>query len=210
MTVLAKTCEILMSPPSHLLSLMLNVAARIAAGEWRGFVFGTGEGGERVSFEWDLDGDEEDYEDGFKGGVGRGWDGTSRGWGTGGGGGSGRWNGVDDDFWLRKRGTSTTGRKMKMVGAFPESDDDDDEDSDSEGEGEVDPLDRLDPLRIGSASASPCGGVDDTAADAEGTLTTTKTTTTTTKAATTISAGDGNDAAADGDRTPPEQEWGVD
>ncbi|SPQ25821.1 8baf18b7-203b-44ab-92c7-7395675baa57 [Thermothielavioides terrestris] len=53
MTVIHKTCEILMSPPSHLISLMLNVAARIAAGEWRGLVFGMGETGERVSVTWD-------------------------------------------------------------------------------------------------------------------------------------------------------------
>ncbi|KAL1844078.1 hypothetical protein VTJ49DRAFT_4930 [Mycothermus thermophilus] len=36
LTVFVKTCEIFLSPPAHLISLMLNVAARIAAGEWSG------------------------------------------------------------------------------------------------------------------------------------------------------------------------------
>ncbi|EOO01546.1 hypothetical protein UCRPA7_2956 [Phaeoacremonium minimum UCRPA7] len=39
---------------------MLKVAARIAAGEWRGFVFGTGDEGERVDVRWDWS----DTEDG--------------------------------------------------------------------------------------------------------------------------------------------------
>jgi hypothetical protein len=55
--IVQKTCEILLSPPSHLLHLMLNIAAKIAAGEWRGMTFGFGEGGEKIVGEWD-------YEDG--------------------------------------------------------------------------------------------------------------------------------------------------
>lgn len=51
------TCEILISPPAHLISLMLKVAARITAGEWRGFVFGMGEGGELVDVRWDWSDD---------------------------------------------------------------------------------------------------------------------------------------------------------
>ncbi|KAK4032381.1 inheritance of peroxisomes protein 1-domain-containing protein [Parachaetomium inaequale] len=133
MTVLHKTCEILMSPPSHLISLMLKVAARITAGEWRGLVFGMGEGGERVSVTWDWSDDDEDHRRRRRG--------THRGRGgndvwvegfefdgrRGGGGGV-------DDFW---RGPRRTGR-VRMVGAFPESDDDEDEDD----EEEVGPLDR--------------------------------------------------------------------
>jgi len=46
--IIHKTCEILLSPPSHLLALMLNVASRIAAGEWRGFLFGMGDTGESI------------------------------------------------------------------------------------------------------------------------------------------------------------------
>lgn len=53
------TCEILISPPAHLISLMLKVAARITAGEWRGFVFGMGEGGELVDVRWDWSDDGE-------------------------------------------------------------------------------------------------------------------------------------------------------
>jgi hypothetical protein len=63
MAVIQKTCEILMSPPSHLISLMLKVAARIAAGEWRGLVFGVDERGEQIPVQWDWS-EEEDSHDG--------------------------------------------------------------------------------------------------------------------------------------------------
>ena len=55
--IIQKTWEILLSPPSHLVKLMLNIAAKIAAGEWRGMAFGFGEGGETIVGQWD-------YEDG--------------------------------------------------------------------------------------------------------------------------------------------------
>ncbi|KAK1753525.1 inheritance of peroxisomes protein 1-domain-containing protein [Echria macrotheca] len=60
MAVIHKTCEILMSPPSHLVNLMLKVAARIAAGEWRGLIFGMGEQGEQIPVQWDWSEDEDD------------------------------------------------------------------------------------------------------------------------------------------------------
>lgn len=56
--IIQKTCEILLSPPSHLLQLMLNIASKIAAGEWRGVLSGHGE-----SVHWDF---EEEY-------AGEGW-----------------------------------------------------------------------------------------------------------------------------------------
>jgi len=59
MAVIQKTCEILMSPPSHLINLMLKVAARIVAGEWRGLVFGTNERGEQIPVQWDWSDDED-------------------------------------------------------------------------------------------------------------------------------------------------------
>lgn len=52
-SIFNKTCEILISPPAHLISLMLKAAARITAGEWSGFVFGMDEGGELVDIRWD-------------------------------------------------------------------------------------------------------------------------------------------------------------
>ncbi|KAI0394472.1 inheritance of peroxisomes protein 1-domain-containing protein [Xylariaceae sp. FL0594] len=52
--IVHKTVEILLSPPGHLVNLMLKVAARIAAGEWRGLVFGRGEGGEEIPVQWDY------------------------------------------------------------------------------------------------------------------------------------------------------------
>jgi hypothetical protein len=49
--IIQKTCEILLSPPSHLFSLMISVASKIAAGEWRGFLFsGYGE-----EVHWDFE-----------------------------------------------------------------------------------------------------------------------------------------------------------
>ncbi|KAI3319040.1 inheritance of peroxisomes protein 1-domain-containing protein [Xylariaceae sp. AK1471] len=68
--IVHKTVEILLSPPGHLVNLMLKVAAKIAAGEWRGLVFGFGEAGEQIPVQWDyysdgefssLSGDEDDY-----------------------------------------------------------------------------------------------------------------------------------------------------
>ncbi len=55
--IIHKTCEVLLAPSSQLIALMLRVAARIAAGEWRGFVFGTGDTGERIPVEWDYSDD---------------------------------------------------------------------------------------------------------------------------------------------------------
>ncbi|KAK3984936.1 inheritance of peroxisomes protein 1-domain-containing protein [Cladorrhinum sp. PSN332] len=109
MTVIHKTCEILMSPPSHLINLMLKVAARIAAGEWRGLIFGTGEDGERIPVQWDYS-DEEDSR--FRSSSSssqnklrrRGWTRTYD----------------DHDWWLKRRNP-----KDKMAGTFPESDDED-------------------------------------------------------------------------------------
>jgi hypothetical protein len=43
---------------------MLDIAAKIAAGEWRGVVFGFSEGGEKIVGQWD-------YSDGEL--VGEGW-----------------------------------------------------------------------------------------------------------------------------------------
>ncbi|KAI1501539.1 inheritance of peroxisomes protein 1-domain-containing protein [Biscogniauxia marginata] len=57
-SIVQKTVEMLLRPPSHLVKLMLKVAARIAAGEWRGLVFGFGEAGEHIPVEWDYSDDE--------------------------------------------------------------------------------------------------------------------------------------------------------
>ncbi|RYP05925.1 hypothetical protein DL764_003483 [Monosporascus ibericus] len=63
-TIIQKTLEALLRPPSHLVNLMLKVAARIASGEWRGLVFGFGEGGEQIPVQWDYsDGEFSDWED---------------------------------------------------------------------------------------------------------------------------------------------------
>ncbi|KAK6080043.1 hypothetical protein SCUP234_05399 [Seiridium cupressi] len=62
--IIHKTVEILLSPPSHLVNLMLKVAAKIAAGEWRGLVLGLGEGGESIPVHWDYsDGELSSWED---------------------------------------------------------------------------------------------------------------------------------------------------
>ncbi|KAI1117830.1 inheritance of peroxisomes protein 1-domain-containing protein [Nemania sp. NC0429] len=58
-TIIQKTIEILLSPPSYLISLILKVAAKIAAGEWRGLVFGFGEAGEQIPVQWDYYSDDE-------------------------------------------------------------------------------------------------------------------------------------------------------
>jgi hypothetical protein len=48
--IIQKTYEILVSPPSHLLHLMVNIASKIAAGEWRGVLPGQGE-----AVHWDFE-----------------------------------------------------------------------------------------------------------------------------------------------------------
>ncbi|KAL2151603.1 hypothetical protein VTH82DRAFT_6701 [Thermothelomyces myriococcoides] len=111
-----------MSPPSHLIGLMLDVAARITAGEWRGNVFGMGEGGERVSVAWDWSDDEGYVEYGRR----------ERG-----------------GLWLRDGGNrrpATSEGKLKMAGAFPDSDDE---------EEDINPLDV--PRSFGGTSVSPDG-----------------------------------------------------
>lgn len=70
--ILNKTCEIILGPPAHLISLMLKVAARIAAGEFRGFVFGRGEGGEVVDVRWDWSDEHSDIDE--EGAALEGWD----------------------------------------------------------------------------------------------------------------------------------------
>ncbi|KAI1207757.1 inheritance of peroxisomes protein 1-domain-containing protein [Annulohypoxylon truncatum] len=62
--IIQKTVEMLLAPPTHLVNLMLKVAAKIASGEWRGLVFGFGEGGERIPVQWDYsDGEFSDWSD---------------------------------------------------------------------------------------------------------------------------------------------------
>lgn len=48
--IIQKTCEILMSPPSHLFHLMISIASKIAAGEWRGMLSSHGE-----AVHWDFE-----------------------------------------------------------------------------------------------------------------------------------------------------------
>ncbi|VUC34550.1 unnamed protein product [Clonostachys rosea] len=57
--ILAKTCEILLGPPAYLIKLMLRIAARIIAGEWRGQDVGYDEDGEQIPVHWDLSDDDE-------------------------------------------------------------------------------------------------------------------------------------------------------
>lgn len=48
--IIQKTYEILLSPPSHLFHLMVSIASKIAAGEWRGVLSGHGE-----AVHWDFE-----------------------------------------------------------------------------------------------------------------------------------------------------------
>ncbi|KAL2115092.1 hypothetical protein VTJ04DRAFT_10755 [Mycothermus thermophilus] len=127
LSVFVKTCEILFSPPTHLISLMLNVAARIAAGEWRGLVWGMGEGGERINVEWDWSEEEDAVHSSFRSGE-AGWR-----WGEGKDSNARRAahrrRRMDvkgsDEIWFRSR------RGVRMAGAFPESSDEEEDCEDS-------------------------------------------------------------------------------
>ncbi|KAG8666945.1 hypothetical protein FPOAC1_011767 [Fusarium poae] len=64
MAIIAKTCEMIMGPPSSLIRLILRVAARIASGQWRGLVYGYGEDGEEIPVQWDYsEGEFSDWSD---------------------------------------------------------------------------------------------------------------------------------------------------
>ncbi|KAK0714362.1 inheritance of peroxisomes protein 1-domain-containing protein [Apiosordaria backusii] len=124
LTVIQKTCEILMSPPSHLIALMLKIAARIMAGEWKGLIFGWGEKGEKLEVEWDYsDDDDHVHPQQRKRNSGQG---RARGWSTLTVNNNNE-NERVDDWWLKRKKS-----RDRMAGTFPESDDE-----------EVDPLENV-------------------------------------------------------------------
>jgi hypothetical protein len=132
---------------------MLNVAARIAAGEWRGLVWGMGEGGERINVEWDWSEEEDADHSSFRSGE-AGWR-----WGEGKDSNARRAahrrRRMDvkgsDEIWFRSR------RGVRMAGAFPESSDEEEDcedngtDNDSSG-AEEEPVS---PGRKERSSSSP-------------------------------------------------------
>jgi hypothetical protein len=128
---------------------MLNVAARIAAGEWRGLVFGMGEAGERVSVTWDWSDDEFAGQQGRYVGRRGAALGAGRGWATG-------FDDGDVDWWARGRGRR---RRIKMVGAFPESGDEEEDEQE-----EIGPLDVPRSARSKSPSSPPPAGEEKQAA----------------------------------------------
>ncbi|KAF4983827.1 hypothetical protein FZEAL_864 [Fusarium zealandicum] len=64
MAIIMKTCEMLIGPPSHLIALMLRVAAKIISGQWRGLVYGYSDNGEEIPVQWDYsEGEFSDWSD---------------------------------------------------------------------------------------------------------------------------------------------------
>ncbi|EFX06004.1 hypothetical protein CMQ_4073 [Grosmannia clavigera kw1407] len=53
-SIMYRVMEILLAPPSYLITLMLRVAARIISGEWRGSAVGTTDAGESIPVQWDY------------------------------------------------------------------------------------------------------------------------------------------------------------
>lgn len=60
--ILQKTCSLLLGPPVQLVALMLNIAAKIARGAYRGASFGYGESGQKIPCSWDFSDAEDDGE----------------------------------------------------------------------------------------------------------------------------------------------------
>ncbi|KAK5625509.1 hypothetical protein RRF57_001226 [Xylaria bambusicola] len=58
-SMVQKILGVLLGAPSYLIKLMLQVAARIIAGEWRGLVLGFNEAGEEIPVQWDYYSDDE-------------------------------------------------------------------------------------------------------------------------------------------------------
>lgn len=56
--IIAKTCEVLLAPPAHLIALMLKVAVKLSAGEWRGKVHGYNSDGDQIPVHWDYSEDD--------------------------------------------------------------------------------------------------------------------------------------------------------
>ncbi|KAJ4417215.1 hypothetical protein N0V85_001951 [Neurospora sp. IMI 360204] len=127
MAVINKSFEILMAPPTHLMSLMLTVAARITAGQKSGAVLGSGEGGERIPVQWDLS-DETEDSSGFH--QRKPTPAAAAPFSSG-----RRWSvshvvGNDDDHLPPHMRGRERGMSLKMAGSFPESSDEDDDDND--------------------------------------------------------------------------------
>ncbi|KAL1887818.1 hypothetical protein Cpir12675_006404 [Ceratocystis pirilliformis] len=62
-SIMAKTCDLILGPPRNLLRLMLHVAAKIVAGQWRGSVYGHGANGTQIPVHWDYSDDFETVPD---------------------------------------------------------------------------------------------------------------------------------------------------
>ena len=154
MTVINKSFEILMAPPTHLMSLMLTVAARITAGQKSGAVLGSGEGGERIPVQWDLS-DETEDSPGFHQqqkppaaaaapfSSGRRW--------------SVSHVGNDDDHLPPHMRGRERGMSLKMAGSFPESDEESENDDNGNTSSSTHDLHEPAARRIGAAKADDDG-----------------------------------------------------
>lgn len=58
MFLIEKTYDALLTPPAHLIAIILKVAAKLSAGEWRGKVYGYDSGGEQIRVQWDYSEDD--------------------------------------------------------------------------------------------------------------------------------------------------------
>ncbi|KAF4121587.1 hypothetical protein GMORB2_1995 [Geosmithia morbida] len=56
--LIEKTYDALLTPPAHLIAIILKVAAKLSAGEWRGKVYGYDSGGEQIRVQWDYSEDD--------------------------------------------------------------------------------------------------------------------------------------------------------
>ncbi|KIE01522.1 hypothetical protein MAJ_02327, partial [Metarhizium majus ARSEF 297] len=63
--IVSKTYNLLIGPPSHLVALMLRIAARICAGEWKGEDVGFAANGHAIPVRWDYSNGELSNEDFF-------------------------------------------------------------------------------------------------------------------------------------------------
>lgn len=72
MMLIAKTCGILLRPPTFLITLMLKIAARITAGEWRGTAVGYDPDGDHIPVDWDYSDSEweDEWEAGYEQSMG--------------------------------------------------------------------------------------------------------------------------------------------
>lgn len=62
-SLITRTCKLILGPPAYLVTMMVTIAGRISAGEWKGQLLGYAQSGEEIPVSWDCsDGEFSDWD----------------------------------------------------------------------------------------------------------------------------------------------------